>query len=201
MIVTPSMTLQKSFRQARSVYLLLAVLFLVGAAATGYFRGRELLTMREVTVQNETRIAALQTEKTSAQASYAETRVALSQDNADFARLLEKIIPAGERYTEFTRSLDEYFAQNLDANNSIVASNLRFGKGEATEGLPFFSLPTSLTITSSKDNFFKFLRFVEQSGSTETATRLMDIQGIRVNFGEKEVSFTVDLRAFYRNVQ
>lgn len=200
-MITSSLTVQKSFKQARSVYLLLAILFLVAASAFGYFRGRGLLAMRGAISGNESQIITLQKEKEEANARYVETRTAFAKDMTDFSNIIGKIVPQGERYTEFTRALDEYFARNLTPENPILASSLRFGKGAQVEDTPFFNLPTSLTITSSPENFFKFLRFVEQSGSIETGTRLMDIQGIRINFTEEDVSFTVDLRTFYRPEQ
>lgn len=197
-MINPSLTAQKSFRQARTVYLLLTILFLAAFLAIGFMKGKEVMAMTSGTRLNETRLTSLREERDSAIKAYTEARVAYAKDFENSSKILEKMVPEGEKYTELTRTFDEFFAKNFDTKNPIVASGLRYGQGQRLEGTPFSSLPVSLTIASSKENFLKFLRYIEQSGSLETGVRFMEVQAIRVNFGEEGVSFTVDLTALYR---
>ena len=67
-------------------------------------------------------------------------------------------------------------------------------------------LPLTMTIRSSSDNFRKFLQMIEHSGSFTEQIRLMDLQSIRLNFGNDDsqnvesqiINFTVQINAYFQ---
>lgn len=202
---TSAALIQRSFDQTRKSYRVLTLLLILVLAGVGTWKGRELTGMMQAISQNEAKVNELQRGLDEAQKIYTDSRTKYVADLSEFDGKMNKVIPAGEAYTDLTRSLDLYFERNFSANNPIVASGLRYGKGQAVKNSSFFLLPTSLTITSSKDNFFKFLRYIEDSGSLENSVRFMEVDSIRVNFSEgkesvEDVSFTVDLKAYYRDL-
>lgn len=118
------------------------------------------------------------------------------------------VLPLDDNYTDLTRLFDNYFAEHDTAQNPIVQSSLRFGKGAPLAGNPNVSvLPIAMNLEGTRDNFFKFLDFITHSGALDTGTRLMSISSIQINFpdgGEvldnarQVINFTVDMNAYYQ---
>lgn len=127
---------------------------------------------------------------------------------ADYTKKITSILPPDENYTDLTRQLDEYFDLQDKPGSPIFQSSLRFGKGAPVQGMAYISaLPISMNLESSRENFYKFLEFIDKSGSLETGTRLMEIKSVQINFPEggevvedstQKVNFNVELISYYQ---
>lgn len=195
---TSAALLKRSFDQARKSYRVLTLLLLLILAGVGTWKGKEAFAMMQAISANEGKVNELQFTLDRSQKEYTDSRTKYAADLTAVEEKLKKVLPIGESYTDFTRILDLYFERVFSPENPILASGLRYGKGKQIPQTSLSALPTSLTITSSKENFFKFLRYIEDSGSLESGIRLMDVESIRVNFSEEGVSFTVDLNTYFR---
>ncbi len=121
---------------------------------------------------------------------------------------LNYVLPVGEQYTDLTRQFDAFFASHDAATNPIFQSSLRFGKGAKVDGMPNIgALPITMNIEGTRENFFAFLEFINESGTQASRTRLVAVNSIQLNFpdgGEvlenkrQVINFTVDMTAYYR---
>lgn len=119
------------------------------------------------------------------------------------------VYPENENHTTLTRAL-ESFANDINRTlNPFEISNLQYLRNIDDEA-GYSILPLRLTIQSSYDNFFKFLEYVESSGTLSDQSRLLTIQSIIINFvspqgtqgntsGQDEINFNVTMNAFFRS--
>ena len=80
-------------------------------------------------------------------------------------------------------------------------NSLSFGTPITSENEDYRILPVSMNIESSRDNFFKFLEYIGNSGAIQNQTRLMDIQSIGINFGndkKDKITFDVQANAYFQ---
>lgn len=115
---------------------------------------------------------------------------------------LEKVFPLDSNKTNFTRFVDDYFFKNNFLSNEIFLKSMVYGNPTAGEG--YYTLPVSMSITSSKTNFMNFLRYVESSGAIQSNVRVMDIKSIDVTFREDDkggrlYDYRISLNIYYQN--
>ena len=133
---------------------------------------------------------------------------AQAQKQKSLSENIAAILPPNENYTELTRVFDDFFAKNDLKENPIFQSSLRYGKGAPIKGMPGISgLPISMNIEATRDNFFKFLNFINEAGTVDTGRRLMSISSIQLNFpdggevldnAKQVLNFTVEMVAYYQ---
>lgn len=192
----------------RSNFYFLLALIIIGAAAVYGIGEYKVLQAEEAAVVNNG-AERLAREKLNAESEVTYQSVVKEQTKRqkEFAQKLVSILPADENYRELTETLDNYFLDRDLPLSPVFQSSLRYGKGAGVEGMPdISSLPFSMNIEATKANFLDFLRFVHESGSLETSTRLMEINSIQFNFPEggeiipdtkQKINFTVDMNAYY----
>ena len=174
----------------------------------GIFQYRVYTAESAATVDNEARIAQVKKQLSGAQSDFKEIGGVHAGKQRDFDKTMATILPQDENYTELTRLLDNFFSERDAPDNPLFQSSLRFGKGTPVTGMPGISiLPISMNIEGTRDNFFKFLDFVNNSGSLDNGVRLFEISSIQLNFPEggevlkdlkQKINFTVDMNAYHR---
>lgn len=174
----------------------------------GIFQYRIFSAEGAATVDNQARIAELGQQVSAKKADFKKLGDAHAQTQVEFGKKMDSILPADESYTDLTRVLDNFFADQDTPGNPIFQSSLRFGKGAAVSAMSGISaLPISMNIEGTRDNFFKFLDFVNNSGSLDTGVRLFEITSVQLNFPEggevlkdlkQKINFTVDMNAYYQ---
>lgn len=197
-----------SYLRANNIYFALALIVLAGTVAYGVFQFQFMQAEAQAIDDNTVSLTQLTgtVQKSSVEfKQFAEVR---AKKQTELAKKLANILPPDENYTDLTRQLDQYFIDHDKAGNPIFQSSLRFGKGTAFPGLTGVSaLSMSMNLEATRDNFYKFLDFVDNSGSLETGTRLMDINSIQLNFPEggevvknlkQDLNFTVEMNAYYQ---
>ncbi|MEK9132091.1 MAG: hypothetical protein AAB606_00045 [Patescibacteria group bacterium] len=202
------MTSPQSLLRTSNLYLALAVVALAATLGIGWLKFNVLQAEEQAVTDNESRRGEMTDSLTKAETSYKTFAEQRAQRDADFSKLIAGILPMDENYTDLTRALDDFFAENDKPNNPILQSNLSFSKGELVVSTPGISaLSFSMTIESTRDNFFKFLQFVNESGSLANGKRLMEINSINLSFvngGEvvqdltQKINFTVGMTAYYQ---
>lgn len=190
-----------------NIYFVLAAAVLVITVVYGVVQGRVFALEKAAVADNENTIRQKESVLQDIQRQYSDLASEESEKQEEMLRRIANILPPDENYTELTRQLDRYFLDNDRPGNQILQSSLRFGKGAPVEGTKDISaLPFSMNIEATRENFFRFLDYVNSSGSMENGTRLMDIKSIQLNFPEEGenirnprqmINFTVDMNAYY----
>jgi len=122
---------------------------------------------------------------------------------------LNYVFPQNENHTLLTRTLESFSNDLNRTKDPFLISNLQYLKPNKLEDEKFMILPFTMTIHSSHDNFIKFLKYVENSGTLSDKTRLLDIQSIIINFvspqgsqgntsGKDEINFNVAMNSYFR---
>ncbi|MEK7528739.1 MAG: hypothetical protein AAB592_03150 [Patescibacteria group bacterium] len=193
------------FLKKSNIYLIIAMIVIVVGGLMSYAQWQDYMARQSAVSDNMLRVSGLQQELEKAGTEYESMRGTYQAEQEKFQAQILKVLPEGEQYTQFTRDLDEFFDKNFTSRNAFVASSARFGQGMVAEGGAYAVLPVSLSVESSKENFYKFLRLAEESGTLAEGQRLMDIQSIRISLPENPsagdtFTYTVNLNAYYRNV-
>lgn len=205
----PSMVSQPPvYLRVSNLYFFLALIALAGAVAYGVFQYRIFEKEKQAMSDNSFRLAALTEIVQKAGVEFKQFAEERAKKQAELTKQLANILPQDENYTELTRQFDNYFAENDKVGNPFFQSSLRFGKGAPVADIASLSvLPISMNIAGTRDNFYRFLDFVNSSGSLETGTRIMDIHSIQLNFKEggevvknpkQEINFTVEMNGYYQ---
>lgn len=197
--------------RSTSIYHFLAFIILAAATVYGVLEFRLYAAEKTAVESNAATIQNLSANRAQAQADLSEIAEAQAQTQEKIRKNLLAILPLDENYTDLTRAFDDFFAANDSQTNPILQSSLRYGIGTAVAGIPGISaLPISMNLMSSRDNFFKFLEFIERSGSVDSGARLMSVNSINLNFpadGEiiddpKQVlNWTIDMNAYYKTAK
>ncbi|MBU1445791.1 hypothetical protein KKD70_00840 [Patescibacteria group bacterium] len=123
---------------------------------------------------------------------------------------LDFVFPRNENHTLLTRTLEQFENSVNKVKDPFMINNLQYLKTQAVEEKDYSILPIKATIHSSYSNFFKFLGYVEKSGTLADKTRLLNIQSISINFispqgsqgntsGTTEINFNVSMNAYFRS--
>lgn len=202
------MIIRQATIRASSIYFVFAAVVAASAIAYGILNFNSMRSMAAAIADNKATTEALNARLGEAKSAFQRFADAQSEHAKELAVKVEAILPAREEYTELTRQFDNFFAENDRPGNPALLTSLRFGKGEPSAGAEDISmLPVSMNIEGTRDNFMKFLRFVNNSGSLESSARLLEIKSIQLNFpGEGEnvsdpkqkLNFTVELNAYYQ---
>lgn len=197
-----------SLFKSSNIYFVFALIILAFTVAYGVFQFRLLRAEQLAITDNETRNVSIAAKTDQMKKEYQKLADSHSTTLQDFTKKLEGILPADENYTDLTRAFDNFFAENDRPGNPIFQSTLRFGKGSPLANMPDISvLPVTMNIDATRENFLKFLDFVNESGSLENGRRLMEINSIQLNFPEggevlkdtkQKMNFTVDMSIYYQ---
>ncbi len=125
------------------------------------------------------------------------------------AEELDYVFPTDEKHTNLTRNIEAFSNDLHRKKDPFLISNLQYGDPKQHEADDYMILPFQMTIHSSHDNFIRFLKYVENSGTLTEKTRLLDIQSIVINFvtpkgsqgntsGKTEINFNVAMNSYFR---
>lgn len=196
------------FLKSSTIYFVFSLLLVSTTVVYGIFQFRIFRAESAAIIDNENRIVELGDIMSQEKDHFKKVGEMHAERQRDFEKKIESILPTDENYIDLTRLLDNYFAEQDTASNPIVVSSLRFGKGAPLAYAPgIYALPISMNIEATRDNFFKFLEFVKNSGSLDTGVRLMHVTSIQLNFPEggevvkdlkQKINFTVEMNAYYQ---
>ena len=197
----------KSILNLGNIYFSIALVLFGGSAVYGTMQYKFVFAESQAVVENGATRDAIQNELKIEKEAFQKFAEERAKKQSDYMKKISSILPPDENYTDLARTLDDYFAQNDTPDNPIFESSLRFGKGAPVSGSQdISSLPISMNLEGTRANFFKFLNFINSSGSLETGIRLMEINSIQLNFPEggevisnpkQRINFTVDMNAYY----
>lgn len=202
------MTSHNSIFRASNIYLAFALLLIAGSAVYGFWNFRIFQQEQSAIADNEKQLKIITATFQNTEKEFRGFAQERAKKQEEYAKKIVNILPLDEQYTELTRQLDNYFEEHDKPGNPLVQTSLRFGKGAVVEGAAGISvLPVSMNIETTRENFFRFLDFVESSGSLESNTRFLEIKSIQLNFPEggealkdarQKINVTLEINAYYQ---
>ena len=187
-------------------YAALCLIFLAIVCAYTYFRWVDYSTFKAAIISNESMIDKLGQDSVNEKSDYLEKKSGLEELSGKIEGNLKTVFPSSDNYTELTRAFDAFEQELNRTKNPFVISNIEYQDVQVDPDGNYKYLPLRMNITSSRENFAKFLRYIETSGSILDNVRLMDIQSIHMSFnedsesGDKSVNFSVKINAYFQNI-
>lgn len=202
----------KNRRFQIQIYGILSVILFLIIGYFSYTNIMKMLDMRATSASYEDLHSSLTVSENRVEEEYLSVR----EENKELAQQIQNelqfVFPKNENHTVLTRTLDQL---SNDLNRSLepfMMNNLQYMAPKDAEDDGYMVLPLKMTIHSSYNNFFAFLRYVQNSGSLRDKTRLLDMPSIVINFvspsgtegnisGQKEINFNVSANAYFRSTE
>lgn len=200
---TPSAIRQHYYSRKIKLYLFVILILAVSTGFYGIERYLELSEKNNISSQSQQFLDDLEKNRTDEREFLIQTKEKNQEILQKIGREIAEVFPGGEQYTPLTRLLDDFFKKNNRLGNPIIATDLQFSQTSEDADKRYLILPFTLNIESSEENFYRFLAFVESSGTLSDRIRLMDIESINLNFptendpkAKKRIHFNAKLQAY-----
>jgi hypothetical protein len=180
----------KNYGVQITAFAIFTILMLLGGGFYGYTQYNIYTEVQKGIDQGQSKATELSGSVILMKDAYSATNKTYITETKGQKDAIAAVFPKEEAYTALTRQLESYEkANNNIISNPFFMGSLTFGnakKSSDTESKSYVALPFSVTLTTTRDNFNKFLSYVENSGSLEDGTRVMDVQQISINFPLKK---------------
>lgn len=177
---------KRSYQRKIRTYTFLTFIIFVGAAVYGYFQYREFAAARLALTQEQQQSTALSATVAQFKDDYLAMKATYDKDFESLRNAIDGVYPGDEMYTALTRAIEDFCKKNDSSSNPLFPSDLKFGQVRYEQNQEYGVLPLTLTLSTTRENFSKFLRFVENSGSLDDGTRLLDVTSISISFSGKQ---------------
>jgi hypothetical protein len=200
----------KNKRFQIQVYGVLSVILLLVFGYFTYTNTMKMLDMRSQAASYENLHSSLTVTENRIEEEYLNVKDENRELSQQIRNELQLVFPKNENHTVLTRTLDQLANDLHRSLEPFMINNLQYMSPQEAEDDGFLVLPFKMTIHSSYDNFFAFLRYIQNSGSLNDQTRLIDMPSIVINFvtpaggegnisGTKEINFNVSANAYFRS--
>jgi hypothetical protein len=183
---------------------LIAALLLIGFTSWyGMTQFNTLTTVKADLSEADDILLDLEKDNQKALKIYQDANKQALENQVDQEEKIGAIFPTEENLNNLTRTLDDFALKNHYESNPFFISQLVYGEMTEPEGNNTYRfIPVSMTLETSERNFYKFLEYIENSGSTETGTRLLSINGISLqrNNESKTLRVQLSLAAYLQSV-
>ncbi len=189
---------------SRSIKLYMIGVVIVGLLVSYYGIEKYLEYSDKVAIVNDSEkgLAGLTQTKKSDGDLATKVQTDYKEQDEEMRKGLALVFPSQENYTELTKIFDAYFLENNRVNNPIIATDMQFGTPAADTSGKYDVLPISMNITASEANFYKFLSFVQDSGTLTKKLRLLDLKSVQMNFaedaGKHKIQFRAEISAYFQ---
>lgn len=195
----PKTAPRKNYGRTTRAFFATGFVILIGAGIYGYMQYNKLAEVQTAIAAETAMLTKIQTAENEIRAAYTSIKTAYDADFTSIRERIAMVLPPEEEYTKLTRILDDFVIENNNTTlNPIFMSNISFGRPSIDQENGYSVLPFTLDLDTTRENFEKFLEFIENSGSLENGIRLMEVDSISINFPTKTSSpFTTsaDLQA------
>ena len=177
--IIPRINFQKKLRS----YGVLTLLLFLATIGYGYYQFTKYNEALQAYTDEQNTVAQMTVSNKSTSDSYQTLKAAFQNDFGTIKNQISAVYPNQDDYTTLTRQFDDYFTNANTAANPVFLSDLKYGEARVEPGKEYAILPVTMTLQTTRDNFDKFLQYVETSGALSTdGKRLMDISSISINF-------------------
>jgi len=173
--------IKKNYAGTAHIFQLLTVVVLVAAGVYGYFQYQKLTEAQTALNDAQAQVTPLQTTADDSTSAFGDLKKQADTDTAEISNKIQGVYPSDQNYTALTKMLDDFFTANDKPDNRIFENSLSFSAPLIDAKNEYAVLPFTMSILTSRDNFEKFLRYVDSSGDLEGSVRLMDIKSISLS--------------------
>lgn len=179
-----------------------AVLLLAGVLIFGYLKVTNFIGLYSYI--NDLETAIINTDSTIAGLTDAsnEAKLLFQETNSSKNDEIAGVFPQDEDLTSLNRAFDEFSTENNYSNSPFFIGSISYKESTSSADGNYRVLPFSMQITSSEDNFYKFLEYIETSGNLDNRVRLMNVTNVSINLQESDdkdtLSYTLELNAYFQ---
>lgn len=190
---------RKNYQRQIRTYVVVTVVIGVAALVYGFFQFQDLSAARTALANGQQQLSEMTSFETQISSQYATLKTAFDQDFENVRSAVNGVLPTEENYTALTKTLDDFVLTLNRQSPSIFMSNLKFSQPRMDADAEYAILPFSMTLSTTRANLERFLRYAENSGSLDDASRLLDVRSITINFpgetglGQEQDLLTVSL--------
>lgn len=173
------------------------ILALVIFGVTGWygFNGYSQLSQAKTDItQTDQTLALLEQDSLSVTQSYQDAKKTFMDNESVKLEKIETVFPREEDLTDLTRAFDAFATKNHYSSNPFFVSQLTYGEMATQDG--YQVLPITMSIECSEKNFYKFLNYIEASGSLNTGVQLMSINALSLQMEEETDTLRVQLSLY-----
>ena len=179
---------KRNFIRLTRSYTVATIFVVLAAGVFCFLQYQKLIAANEAIVLEQSAKTQIGEEKEKAVNLYKGLRDGFSTEYLGLKDGLIAVFPDKEDYTTLTQRLDDYMSANNTKDNPIFMSDLRFSEPRYEKNKDYGVLPFSITLNTSKQNFTKFLSYIETSGGLTDKVRLMDVNSVSINVNEGRTS-------------
>ncbi len=173
--------IKKNYIGQARIFQFLTVVILIAAAVYCYLQYQKLTAAQDTLTKGQVLMTSMQTSVDQFAQSYKDIQTVANADTAKTANAIQAVFPVEQSYTALTRTLEAYANSINTSTSTFSADTLSFSQPIMDPKSEYAVLPFTMTISTSRDNFDKFLRYVETSGDLDEGVRLMDIKSIALS--------------------
>lgn len=161
-----------------------------------------------IVTESEKELATLTQANKDEVTAYTKVQTDYKDQDEEMLKGLSLVFPSQENYTELTKIFDTYFLENNRTTNPIIATDMQFGTPTSDSSGKYDVLPISMNITASESNFYKFLSYIQDSGTLSKKLRLLDLKSVQMNFatddsgstgkGKNKIQFRAEISAYFQ---
>lgn len=185
-------------------YALLCVVLLISVGVYSFTKWQDYSLAKEGVLENNKYVEIIKVKAAEEKDKYENEKPVFNQINKEVSKNLKTIFPVEDDYKNLTRQFDSFETKLSKKNSMFEISNIEYQEPGVLE--TYSVLPVRMTIRSSRENFTKFLHYIENSGALNGDVRLMDIVSIRINFEDSQeesvkakiVNFSVQINAYFQ---
>ncbi|MFA5842092.1 MAG: hypothetical protein WC882_00205 [Candidatus Gracilibacteria bacterium] len=173
------------------------VLALILFGVTGWygFNGYGQLSQAKTDItQTDQALALLEQESQSVTQVYQDAKKTFMDNENVKLEKIETVFPSKEDLTDLTRAFDAFATKNHYSSNPFFVSQLTYGEMTTKDG--YQVLPVTMSVECSEKNFYKFLNYIESSGSLDTGVQLMSINALSLQMEEETDTLRVQLSLY-----
>ncbi len=182
------------------IEIFLALVLLAGLGVFGYFKVMAYLDVYQYNEDIQVSVIKAQEDISDLEGSVTEAKLVFQETNTAKSEEVAGVFPDGEDLNSLTRAFDEFAVENNFSNNPFFISSISYQESVDSEDSQYMVLPFSMKVESSEDNFYKFLEYIETSGSLDNQIRLMAIDNVSISLGGEDdvLSYSLELNAYFQ---
>lgn len=192
------------------IYAFLTLLLFIFTGYFSYVKYVELRTIQQFTHSAQASLEKMTVSTSALDESIQSNKDAYGEKIAQRFEQVKDVFPDSEEFHKLTRKLEKYFYDNNTSTQRMFLSSVDFGKPLIPKidnlEADYMILPITMGIESSKENFFAFLKFLENSGSFDKKDRIMSLESINFsipkatseNPAENTLKVTMKVNAYFQ---
>jgi len=187
---TQVVVIKKNYAGTAHIFQAMTAVVLIAAGIYGYMQYQKLNEAQTALLDEQAKSVNMQVTVNDTSTAYDAMKKKADVDTTEIINQIQAVYPADQNYTSLTTMLDSFFEDNNKADNRLFNSSLTIGLPIIDANKDYVILPFTMSLDASRENFEKFLRYVDSSGDLESGVRLMNIKNISLSLPAENIPGT-----------